>query len=228
MRTGDLDPRSQCEDPAKELTADCRGDRNGNMVIIDRGDGNLFAKTVDEDANQIIFKFNGDIFHIPIIHSKMILRVLRHIDAAIGISAQPAGPQDADIPHLVHAVVLEFFIKGIITEKIIVFVVPYQTPRAHGVGRAIPAFFQFLVDVPFTVMELDLVIFIDGLENRINGQVSSFVARLDAAENVNLTLQFLPFIVADELFELADKSIRFVLVDEFGCLHGIDEELDFR
>ena len=36
------------------------------------------------------------------------------------------------------------------------------------------------------------------------------------------------FIVADELFELADKGVRFVLVDEFGCLHGIDEELDFR
>ena len=38
----------------------------------------------------------------------------------------------------------------------------------------------------------------------------------------------MPFIVADELFELADKGVRFVLVDEFGCLHGIDEELDFR
>lgn len=84
------------------------------------------------------------------------------------------------------------------------------------------------MDVPFAVVELNLVIFIDGLENRINGQVRTFVACLDAAENVDLALQFLPFIVADELFELADKGVRFVLVDEFGCLHGIDEELDFR
>lgn len=158
----------------------------------------------------------------------MILCVLRHIDAAVGISAQSAGPQDADIHHLVHAIVLELFIKGIITKKIIVFVVPHKAPRTYGVGRAIPAFFQFLVDVPFAVVELNLVIFIDGLENRINGQVRTFVACLDAAENVDLALQLLPFIVADELFELADKGVRFVLVDEFGCLHGIDEELDFR
>ena len=134
----------------------------------------------------------------------------------------------ADMKHLVHTVVLDPSGIRIIAHQIIIFIVPGQPPWADMIPGPAMAQLHFLFHIPLKILETDLPVFRDGIVNGVHGIIDAFVHGLDPAGYIHLPLQLLGVIFTDQLFQLPDQGIRFLLRNKPGGLDGVHQELQFR
>ena len=104
--------------------------------------------------------------------------------------------------HLVHPVMLDQLRLCIISDHIIILIIPGQSPRADMIPRSSVTQFHLFLHIPLEILELDLLIFRNRIVDCIDSIIDAFIHRLNSSGYIHLSLQPLRIVFADQLFQL--------------------------
>ena len=133
-------------------------DRRGEGIVVDRLDRDVFAETVDQRAGHVAASLKGHARELAAVHAEEAARVFCGVELLELLLALAGLVGDGQAQDFVHAVVLDLSVVCIVGDKIIIFIVLQQTPRADAIP--LPAVPKLLlsVDVPLEVLETDLTV----------------------------------------------------------------------
>ena len=149
----------------------------------------VFPKTVDHDAHIFIMETQLDHLFVPSEHPEGLSGIARQIKTAEFFPAFSFYAEQPDMQHLVHAEMFQDAGIHIITDQIIILIVPGQRPGAHLI--VFSPFFQpdLLGNGPFEIPELNLPVFCNCCVQLIYIIVDALVHRLDTVSYYDLSLK---------------------------------------
>ena len=225
IRTCDFYSGAKRHDPAQKLAAGDHIHMHTEGIFIDGNQGNILAEAVNDDSGLVVAAFQRHAGFLPSEHAEDGLGVLCHIKAFEGFLSLAPCLDNTQILHLIHTIMLDFVRSCVITNEVVVFVVPHQAPGADLIQRAIMPQNRIALEIPLEIVEGDLFAVRDGRVDGIHVVVDQLVRSLDSSGYNDLPLQLPCLIYADEVFQLFDQRLRFLIRDEFGGLYRVYQEL---
>ncbi len=184
------------------------------MIFALRDHYGIFAKLVDRDTGKSVVKeqlyrgaFAGK-------HTKVGIRVRRHVKFGKFLFALPPAVSHSDLNHLIDTEMLHHTVFK--SQQIVFFIIQQQSPRTDGIAFSVSAVNAVLCPVPGEITEHDPAIGVDGRIYPIHVVENGLVHRLDAPANPNLAPKLCCLINAAELLQPADQAQRLVLGNKFG------------
>ena len=190
-----------------------------------RHDRNIFAETVDQYSDHVVFRLQGDIHFLSPVHSEETSCVAGKIEFPEFLPSFPVLLRQGDLQHLVYPVMFDFPVKRIEPHEVIVFIIPHQLPGADIVPVPVFAQFHFLFHIPAIILETDPYILSDGFMELIDIIINTFVNGFDPPRDRDLAVKLRSLMPAYKGLEFSDQLLGFFVRDKFGGLNCIDEQL---
>ena len=195
------------------------------MAVVRLRDQKILSETVDQNADHVISRFQRNSHILPAKHAKKTAAVSGEIKFSKFLFSFPLVSRKGNLQHFIHAVMLDLVVFGVVSDKIIVLIIPQKRPRTDTVPGAVFAQFRLFFDIPLIILEADAAFGADGFVEFVHVVVDALVHRFDAAGDDDLALQILGLVAADQRGQLPDQLGGLPVRDELGGLDGVDEEL---
>ena len=161
-------------------------------------------------------------------HAEQRVAVMRSVEFPERLKALSRLIEDADVHHLVDAVMSHVAVLRVVHHEVVLLVVPHQSPWAALVPHAVVPRLHLLLQVPVEVLELYLPVLVDRLVQLVDVVINTLVHRLDAPGHDDLAVELLRLVDADQRFKFLDQLARLAVGDELRGLHRVHEQLQFR
>ena len=195
------------------------------MILVFRNHHHIFPKPVNDHARKaVIYQHLYRRFLSPE-HSETLLGIIRHIQLLEVFSSLAGFIRHPDMQHLIHPVMLDQLRLCIISDHIIILIIPGQSTRADMIPCSSVTQFHLFLHIPLEILELDLLIFRNRIVDCIDSIIDAFIHRLNSSGYIHLSLQPLCIVFADQLFQLFYQCVGLLLCNEFGRLDGIYQKL---
>ena len=116
------------------------------------------TKTINHNTGQFISTFQCNFRINTAIHTKRFLGKCSQIKIFEGLFSCTISLHNLRIPHFINTIMFDDSGCCIISNQIVVFIIPCQCPRTDNIESAILFKFQLLLNCPLRIMEFDLFI----------------------------------------------------------------------
>ena len=175
------------------------------MLVIHFIENNIFAKSVYKHTTHIVSKLYAYSCLLSLIHSKSRLGVFSHIKAFEIILAVPGCFFNANMHHLINTVMLKLMIPVIISNHVIILIIPHKHPRTYNEPDTSMPWNKLLIDIPLIIFKPYFFILIYCTMYIIHIVIYAFIHGLNTVINEYLTLQLLCLMLTHELLYLCYK-----------------------
>ena len=195
-------------------------------------DKDLVGEAVDHHTDQAVVKAELDVDCVAAVHAEHLLGIHGKVKFIDRLSAVGAFLLHRDRFHLIHTKMLELIELFIISDQVVVFIVPCQRLGRQEVAHTVvTAHLHDLLRAgagyrPLRIIKADLALFIDSAVDRVDIAIDLLIRVLDAVGDDDLSVQLLRLILRGEGLDLVDQLTALFEGDELGALHRVDQELD--
>ena len=194
------------------------------MLVAIGDEGGVGAELVEDDARHPLVTTQGDRLLLTAEHTEGLAAVGRHILCRKGIGTLTGQVGDADAQHPIHAIMTEGFGGAVVSNEIIILIVPHQRPRAEGIQRAVVAEMLLLIHPPVEILEGDLLACRHSGLQTVHVVEDTLVHGLNATAHQHLPLQLTCQVAAGQALQTADELLALLAGDELGGLHRIYQQ----
>ena len=144
------------------------------------------TKAIDHNSGQLVLTFQSHFRIHTAIHSEGFLCKCSQIKVLERFLTLAIILQDLRILHLINTIMLDDSSRCIVSNQIIVLVIPGQCPWADNIKSTILLQFQFFSDRPLCIMEFNLLVLIDCCMNVVYVVIYSLILCLRTVYDENI------------------------------------------
>ena len=186
------------------------------------------TKTIDHDTCQFISAFQCDFRIYTAIHTKRFLGKCSQIKIFEGLFPFTISLNNLSITHFIDTIMFDDSSCCIISNQIVVFIIPCQCPRTDNIESAILFKFQLLLNCPLRIMEFDLFILINSRVNIIYVIIHRFILCLWPVYDEYISGKHFGICLTAKLLQFLYQFLGFLFCDKFRRLNCIHQELQLR
>ena len=168
------------------------------MPFIDRSDDYVLAEAVYEHAYQAVLRLDGDFRLISRVHPEQRIGIVRDVEPAERIMPLAFFIEYPDLRHLVDTVVDDSLMLGVVGNKVVLLIIPHESPRTQLIPPAAVTRFHLFFQIPVKISETDLAVGTYGRVYLVYVIVDALVHGLHAAGDNDLSVKLRALIFADK------------------------------
>ena len=183
------------------------------------------TKAIDHDTCQFISAFQCDFRIYTAIHTKRFLGKCSQIKIFEGLFPFTISLNNLSITHFIDTIMFDDSGCCIISNQIVVFIIPCQCPRTGNIESTILFKFQLLLNCPFRIMKFDLFIFVNSRVNIIYVIIYRFILCLRPVYNEDISGKHFGICLTAKLLQFLYQFLGFLFRNKFRRLNRIHQKL---